>query len=616
MVDLEIDDWDPDELEWVDFEPSTAPPPVNEDGTINDGWPKFKVDDWGPNMQHEDVNTLDFDISDMRHVFSLFFTETIVHKMITATNAYGRLYVKGWKKDLDVPEFHAFLGIILFLCFIGYPSRKELFGLGHCRNDYVRSIMQRDRFEQLLKAWHYEDYSQYSADEILHHKAEDPFWPVDALCIDLASRFQALYTHGQSMDVDEQCIPWKGRHKCRCYNKDKPKKRFLKLYALNDSRSKYQYDFYPYRGKAEKRPPGVSATAAPVMYLLRHLLLHFKEYILATDNWYTSFEVLKFCIIVGIHFLGTVQVKRKGIPLSFKTNHGERQTHERGDYITKHTVYLQEVIYFTTWVDNKVVNMLHTMPSYQGSCTRRIKEIAEDRVNHRWNLAEVDQPTIIPQYNRTMGGTDGIDQGLEDYRPYLKTRSWVTRFLTHLLNVAEMNTYIWLLEALDKKDLQPARPLTHKRFSLLLKEHLVHAELQKRELQNGHIKEISQSKVKWNKDHSRLRDRHFPTEVELTEDQKGAGKIQSVCTMEEFAEGMKRKHKYKRSTCIMCSSLVNVQCIQCKVFLCLKTKPGVPNCWFTFHSESNILTESIVEEEIEEEDDELTGMHLRSRVLK
>ena len=95
MVDLEIDDWDPDELEWVDFEPSTARPPVNEDGTINVGWPKFKVDDWGPNMQHEDVNTLDFDISDMRQVFSLFFTETKVHKMITAANAYGRLYVKG-----------------------------------------------------------------------------------------------------------------------------------------------------------------------------------------------------------------------------------------------------------------------------------------------------------------------------------------------------------------------------------------------------------------------------------------------------------------------------------------------------------------------------------------
>ncbi len=86
------------------------------------------MDDWGSNMQHKDVNTLDFDISDMRQVFSLFFTETIVHKMITATNAYGRLYVKGWKKDLDVPEFHAFLGIILFLGFIRYQAGRNYLG--------------------------------------------------------------------------------------------------------------------------------------------------------------------------------------------------------------------------------------------------------------------------------------------------------------------------------------------------------------------------------------------------------------------------------------------------------------------------------------------------------
>jgi hypothetical protein len=87
MADLDIDDWDPDELEWVDFEPSKDSPPVNEDGTINDGWPKFKVEDCGPNIEHEDVNTRDFDIiTDMRDVFSLFFTDTIVHQMITSTN--------------------------------------------------------------------------------------------------------------------------------------------------------------------------------------------------------------------------------------------------------------------------------------------------------------------------------------------------------------------------------------------------------------------------------------------------------------------------------------------------------------------------------------------------
>ena len=73
MVDQDIDDWDPDELEWADFEPSKDSPPVNEDRTINDGWrPKFKVEDCGPNIEHEDVNTLDFDIQDMRDVLSLF----------------------------------------------------------------------------------------------------------------------------------------------------------------------------------------------------------------------------------------------------------------------------------------------------------------------------------------------------------------------------------------------------------------------------------------------------------------------------------------------------------------------------------------------------------------
>jgi hypothetical protein len=239
-----------------------------------------------------------------------------------------------------------------------------------------------------------------------------------------------------------------------------------------------------------------------------------------------------------------------------------------------------------------------------------------DRVNHDWDLVDVDQPTIFPRYNDTMKGTDGVDQGLADYRPYLKTRSWVTQFLTHLLNLAEMNTFIWLLGALEKRDLEPTQPLTHKRFRMLLVHALVYNELQKRELETGHIKERSQSKEKWNKDYSRLRGRHFPLEMELTEEQRGAGKLQSVGTMDEYQEGLKRKHKFKRSTCIMCSSLVGNQCEQCKVFLCTKTRPGMDNCWKTFHTEGNIFGESKVIDENEEEEEEYNYMTLRSRVLK
>ena len=37
--------------------------------------------------------------------------------------------------------------------------------------------------------------------------------------------------------------------------------------------------------------------------------------------------------------IGTVRQKRKGIPFSFKTNHGQRQNRERGDFTTVKSVY-------------------------------------------------------------------------------------------------------------------------------------------------------------------------------------------------------------------------------------------------------------------------------------
>jgi hypothetical protein len=115
----------------------------------------------------------------------------------------------------------------------------------------------------ILKAWHYTDYAQYTAEEIVTLKQADPFWPVASLEEDLNVVFGRNYNPGQCVDIDEQCIPWKGRHKCRCYNKSKPIKRHFKVLSINDSRSVYQHGFYLYRGKQENRPANVSASSYP-----------------------------------------------------------------------------------------------------------------------------------------------------------------------------------------------------------------------------------------------------------------------------------------------------------------------------------------------------------------
>jgi hypothetical protein len=33
----------------------------------------------------------------------------------------------------------------------------------------------------IMRAWHYEDYAQYTNEEIKQNKQADPFWPVAAL---------------------------------------------------------------------------------------------------------------------------------------------------------------------------------------------------------------------------------------------------------------------------------------------------------------------------------------------------------------------------------------------------------------------------------------------------
>ena len=114
--------------------------------------------------------------------------------------------------------------------------------------------MSNARFEKLLRAWHYTDYAEFTPDEITAHKESDPFCAVTELKKDLNERFRFMLKPDQFLDIDEQCIPWKGRHKCRCYNKSKPVKRHFKVFCLNESISGYQEQFHLYRGKAEDRP--------------------------------------------------------------------------------------------------------------------------------------------------------------------------------------------------------------------------------------------------------------------------------------------------------------------------------------------------------------------------
>ena len=77
--------------------------------------------------------------------------------------------------------------------------------------------MSKTRFNQLLRAWRYNDESGLTDEQIKSNTKDSPFWYVKSFIETKRQKFQEMCM----LDIDEQCIPWKGRHIARCYE---PKK--------------------------------------------------------------------------------------------------------------------------------------------------------------------------------------------------------------------------------------------------------------------------------------------------------------------------------------------------------------------------------------------------------
>jgi len=203
----------------------------------------------------------------------LLISKTILDTWVEASNAYAaaKARKKDCWQDLDVPMLRSFISIILFLGLVKYPSVDDAW-VGKGSGTWLPSIMSKWRFQMILQNWHWIDTSQFTAAERKVKNKEKPFWAVDGFISLLSENFSNCYSCGQFLDVDEQCFPFKGRHRCRCYNPSKPHKWHFKAFALNCALTGYQFKHFMYEGKDAKRDDMVrvlgrpaSATEYPVL---------------------------------------------------------------------------------------------------------------------------------------------------------------------------------------------------------------------------------------------------------------------------------------------------------------------------------------------------------------
>ena len=63
--------------------------------------------------------------------------------------------------------------------------------------------------------------------------------------------FKQSYKCGRDLSFDEECCPFKGRLKLKCYNRSKPNKWHIKIFKVSDARTRFVAGLDIYTGKIQ-----------------------------------------------------------------------------------------------------------------------------------------------------------------------------------------------------------------------------------------------------------------------------------------------------------------------------------------------------------------------------
>ena len=278
--------------------------------------------------------------------------------------------------------------------------------------------MSYKRFQALKRHLHFSDNAQFDAETLPNPKLNKIF-PVYEL---LVRKFQSLYMPGRDVTINESLMLYKGRLGWVQYIPLKRARFGIKLFLLCESKSGYVWSMIIYIGKGTQLNPlyeGMPVSSQVVLSLMQPLLGN--EHCVTKDNFYTSPQLADHLINNNTDIYGTVKPTRKEMPPEMKKKKlkkGEIQAFQRG----KVTVM--------KWKDKRDVTLLSTVHNASVTTVPRYQK-------------EVSIPTIVQDYNNTMGGVDRVDQALSAY-PIIRKRGkkYYRKLFFNLVEITVWNSYL------------------------------------------------------------------------------------------------------------------------------------------------------------------------------
>ena len=437
-------------------------------------------------------------------------------------------------KSITNPEIRAVIGILFYMSVVHLPTRR-MYWSQLTRQDSVADVMTINRFEEILSVLHAND------NELLKKQGEpgyDRLHKVRPLLTMINAQFKRNAEPEKCVSVDEQIIPFKGRHSMKVYMSKKPKKWGYKNWVLA-GQSGYVHRFYLAGDNTVPPSDAVQSVgkSGDVVVILvegqpRHTYVFF-------DNYFASPALLLELKKQEIY--GTCTMRKNRTNKCPLLTEKEMKKKDRG--YTDHMVSSETDVLVCQWLDNKVVSVASNIHSVNP--THMVKRYNRKEKRH----IEVSCPHLIQQYNRNMGGVDKCDMLMSLYRNAMKSNKWYKRIMFHLFDLCVVNA--WLLYRASR-----GATICLAQFKL----DIAHALLKFEEPgehdvvpQRGNGRNAVFAQLV-NADARYDRVGHFPQNIETSFAQR--------CKLEEC----KRRCKYV--------------CRKCGVYLCVDKKS---DCFFKFH---------------------------------
>ena len=340
--------------------------------------------------------------------------------------------------------------------------------------DFFGRYLSRNAYQMLLSNFHCApDYNNPKKGQPGH----DPLHKIRPLANMCRDNFNLKYRPGRCLSFDEGCCGYRGRVSWLTYNKDKPQKWAIKLFAVADASNGFVCGFDVYCGKDQiscaSNATVIDAhdctkTTRTVVGLLDSIKLLDKGHFVYFDNFYNSYQLNLELLGRYTFSAGTLRKNRKGNPkavVNAKLKKGETVYRRNGNVLC------------LKWCEKKrCVTMMSTIHS-----------AVYVELNRRFGGDDkILKPLVVYDYTQQMGGVDRNDQYMTYFSPLRRTIKWPTKLAIHLFSLCVTNAYI-----LHKHYGQRGVKLDHEEFILKIVEYLLEEGMKTRVLGNPPEKIVS-----------------------------------------------------------------------------------------------------------------------------